>query len=377
MRIGFIAHEVHRRGGEERAAAEVIARLKRVHPVVVFSRVCELEGDDYEWVPIHGASPDPTVYGLTFSRAAGRAAVAAQCTVVYSVGPAALEADIVISQFCHAAFVERYGGIRGGDRPVWRALHYLTHQGFAWRERRTYRSRRLQRVLAVSSGVASEVMDKYGVPRDAMRVVPNGVDPAVFHPAASLDEKRALRRRLGLPEDRLLALFVGGDWHRKGVADVIEAVGMVPDVELVIVGRGHVEPFRQIAERARAADRVRFVPHTTQPQDYYAAADLFAFPSRYEAFSLATLEAAASGLPLLARRINGTEELVEHGVNGWFVEPGAPALAERIAALRDDGLRARMGAAALAASRRYTWDAIGRQHLDTLEELTHGRRSPR
>ncbi|HVZ49330.1 MAG TPA: glycosyltransferase, partial [Gemmatimonadaceae bacterium] len=118
-----------------------------------------------------------------------------------------------------------------------------------------------------------------------------------------------------------------------------------------------------------AAARVHVAPPSAAPQAWYAASDLFLFPSRYEAFSLVTLEAAASGLPIVCHRINGTEELVADGVNGWLVPFGADALRARVVALRDDaGLRARMGAAAVESSRRYAWDRVAAEYLAVLDE---------
>ena len=52
--------------------------------------------------------------------------------------------------------------------------------------------------------------------------------------------------------------------------------------------------------------------------EYYAVSDIFVFPTAYEAFSLATLEAVASGLPILATKVNGTEELIIESYNGFF-----------------------------------------------------------
>jgi glycosyltransferase involved in cell wall biosynthesis len=190
-------------------------------------------------------------------------------------------------------------------------------------------------------------------------VVPNGVDHAVFHPAGDGAIKRALRDQLGLPQDTFLALFVGGDWERKGVRDAIDAVAGLADTMLVILGSGDEAAMGAHANRAGAARQVRFAGLTHAPQDWYSACDAFVFPSRYEAFSLVTLEAAASGLPIVAHAINGTEELVADGTNGWLVPFGADALRQKLALLRDDSsLLARMSAAAVKASERYGWDRI-------------------
>ena len=105
------------------------------------------------------------------------------------------------------------------------------------------------------------------------------------------------------------------------------------------------------------------------PERWYQAADLLLFPSRYEAFSLVTLEAAASGLPIIAHSINGTEDLIEPGRTGYLSEWGPEALRVHQTALRDDpALRARLGVGALESSRRYGWDRIADEHLDLLRE---------
>ena len=107
-----------------------------------------------------------------------------------------------------------------------------------------------------------------------------------------------------------------------------------------------------------------------RPQDYYAAADVFVFPTRYEAFSLATLEAAAAGLPILTPRINGTEELIEDGVNGFFTEMNAASILERLRGLAENPeARGRMSRAIQQTSLRYTWDRIAAEQLDVFEAV--------
>ncbi len=372
--LAFIAHEVHRRGGQERAAAEILTRVARHASVTVISRVCDLPGVD--WLRVGGPARPSVLRTWAFARAARTAERRAGCTITNAIGASALDADVITAQFCHAAFTARYGGIRGGSA-LGVAYQRLAQARFVADERRAYGSHRLARVIAVSQGTARELEEHYGVPRDRIRVVPNGVDHAVFRPAGDAAAKRALRHRLALPPDAFLALFVGGDWERKGVRDAIDAIGGADDVHLVIVGRGDADAMQAHARRAGAAGRVHIVAPTPAPQDYYAASDVFLFPSRYEAFSLVTLEAAASGLPIVCHRINGTEELIADGVNGWLVPLGADALRSRVLSLRDDGvLRARMCVAARDASMRYAWDRVAGEYLAVLEEAVAERRGP-
>ncbi len=364
--LAFIAHEVHRHGGQERAAAEVLARIARRVPVTVIASRCELPDASVEWSRIAPA-PRPLVVGsYLFARAARAAERRAGCTLTNSIGASATDADVITAQYCHAAFTARFGGMRGGNA-VGRTWQRLAQQVFVQQERRAYGARRLRRVIAVSRGTARELHEFYHVPEHVITVVPNGVDHAVFRPAADAEAKRALRASLRVDEDAFVVLFCGGDWERKGLRDAIDAVAGLPDTLLCVVGRGDETAMRAHAVQRNASAQVRFVGKTTTPERWYAAADVLVHPSRYEAFSLVTLEAAASGLPIVAHAINGTEELVEPEVNGYLTAFGGEALRVPLLALRDDSARrATMATAALERSRRYAWDRVAAEYFDVL-----------
>jgi glycosyltransferase involved in cell wall biosynthesis len=375
--LAFIAHEVHRRGGMERAAAEVLSRIARQIPVTVIARDCELGDVPVKWMPIYSPSRPSVVRTWAFARAARVAERRAGCTITNSIGGAALDADVITAQFCHAAFTARFGGIRGGAG-IRAAYQRLAQAHFTSEERHAYGAPRLKRVIAVSHGTARELREFYHVPEEKIVVVPNGVDPKVFRPAPDAATKRALRLHLGLPPDDFLCLFVGGDWERKGVRDAIAAVAGLPETKLVILGRGDHAGMQAQAALLGASRQVIFPGPTIAPQDFYAACDVFVFPSRYEAFSLVTLEAAASGLPIIAHSINGTEELVRDGINGWLVPVRVDALREKIELLRDDAaLRSRLSLGAVESSRRYNWDKIAAEQFAVFaavaieQRLTH------
>lgn len=356
--LAFVADAVHRRGGQERAAAEVLSRIGRRIAVTVIAQECELGDSPVRWIPARAPRRPSVLRTWAFARAARSAERRANATVTNSIGAAALDADVITAQFCHAAFTARFGGIRGGS--ALRALYQRFAQSrFSADERRAYSSPRLKSVIAVSEGTARELEEFYHVPKARITVVPNGVDGTVFRPSADGAARLLLRARLSLPRDEFVALFVGGDWERKGVRDAIDAVAGLSETRLVILGNGDTGAMRAYATRVGAEGQVLFPGASRTPQDWYAASDAFVFPSRYEAFSLVTLEAVASGLPIVAHAINGTEELVRNDENGWLVPFGADALREKIEVLRDDpALRARMSSAAVASSRRYDWDRI-------------------
>lgn len=289
--------------------------------------------------------------------------------VVLATGGDCLFADVVNAHFCAAAWSDL---LRRGEvvlpaatrRQRLRNAHYRLFLAVATRiERAMYRRRRLRRVVAVSEGTKRELIRYYGVPVDRVVVVPNMVDERVrLTPEERVRWRREIRARHGFAEEALVLLFLAaGDFKRKGLLAVLDALALVPDpsVRLLVVGR---EDIPYYAERSRAlglADRVVFAGFTRHVEGYYAAADCFVYPSAYEAFSLVSLEAAGAGLPLLVTRINGTEELVTDGENGFFVDGTGESIAARIRLLLEDpARRQRLAEAAQRASLRFTRERV-------------------
>ncbi|MGI4788770.1 MAG: glycosyltransferase family 4 protein [Janthinobacterium lividum] len=379
MKIGIIAAAIHRHGGMERAAAEVFERVAVHHKVMAFSTDCELTAPNVTHIPIKAISRPAILRHESFRRQVRALETETACTITNSIGAAAIDADVITAQFCHAAFTDRSGGLRGGTNLLRRRYQNWAQQVYTDQERHAYTSARLKRVIAVSCGVKRELMQYYGLADAKIVVIPNAVDHRVFHPAANAEVKLELRRQLGLPESHFLALFVGGDWDRKGLRSAIEAIAGLPDTTLVVVGQGDIKRFTHTAALAGVSRNVIFTGRSPCPQDYYAASDAFIFPSQYEAFSLVTLEAAASGLPLIALPINGTEELIEDGVNGFFARPASASFRSLLGLLQADRPRCRaMSEAAVRSSRPYTWDRVASEQMhvfeDADERLRHERR---
>ena len=216
-------------------------------------------------------------------------------------------------------------------------------------------------------GVAEELSRlPFEVPRP-IEVIPNGVDRDTYIPNETT--RADMRRDLGLSDEQLVAVFVGGDWQRKGLSFVVEAVGTVPEWHLVVVGKGDVPRYRRLAENV-APERVSLVGEQHHTAPYYAAADAFLLPTAYETFSISLHEAAASGLPLLATRVSGADDLIVEGQNGWFIDRDAAVIAERLRSLSSEPeLMRRMGAAARASTEQLTWDRVVDAYADLYRRL--------
>jgi UDP-glucose:(heptosyl)LPS alpha-1,3-glucosyltransferase len=220
-----------------------------------------------------------------------------------------------------------------------------------------YRPGRVRRLACVSRGVADELREYFPQVSALTRTISNGVDVEHFAPDPDLRERT--RAALNASEAEPIALFVGGDWQRKGLRHAIDGVAGAPGWRLVVVGEGDRDGFARLAEQLRIFDRVTFTGKLADPRPWYSAADVLLLPSSYEAFPLVALEASAAGLGLIAPRINGTEELVQDGVNGWFTEASGEAIATRLRELEEDPDRvSKARVAARRASEPYDWKLI-------------------
>jgi teichuronic acid biosynthesis glycosyltransferase TuaC len=142
--------------------------------------------------------------------------------------------------------------------------------------------------IAVSSVIRQELILKLGLPPEKVPVFPNGVDLKLFYRR----ERAAMCRKHHLPQDRFNIAFVGDFGHDKGVGRLIAAARGLPNVALILAGRGH------LPERSAEVVFQQSVPHRTVPE-ILGAADLFVLPTTIEGSCNAVIEAMACGLPVV------------------------------------------------------------------------------
>ncbi len=180
---------------------------------------------------------------------------------------------------------------------------------------------------AVSRTSADNVASRLGLPAARFDVMPNGVDACYYQPAVA---PGVIRRRLDLPEDRLLILSVGNFKPVKGHAVLLEAfrrLGREADrTTLLLAGRDYLAgELRRWADQNLPGRDIRFVGEQTDVLPWYQAADLFVLPSRWEGLSNALLEAMSCALPSIATAVGGNREVIDHGSSGLLVPPDDPA----------------------------------------------------
>jgi glycosyltransferase involved in cell wall biosynthesis len=241
--------------------------------------------------------------------------------------------------------------------------------------------------LSVSPGLSDAYLSA-GLPPAKLRQVPNGVDPTRFSPVSPA-RRVEIRRKLGLPIDQPVVLFVGILSRDKQPHVLFDAwaslqreAGSRPSA-LLFVGPTSPRQFeadadlaaeiQEAARRVDLGDRVRFIPPTDQVHEYFQAADVYVLPSAREGLPIALLEAMATGLPSIASRLPGsTDVMVEDGVNGRLVAPGDVAgFASALGAiLGDPALAGRLGAAARrTVEDRYSMNLVAEEWLSAYHHV--------
>jgi glycosyltransferase involved in cell wall biosynthesis len=239
----------------------------------------------------------------------------------------------------------------------------------AFLDRIAYRS--AVRLLAASAALADDLVAG-GLPADRLTVVPPGRDVAPS-PGSPPGDLRHGRRA---------ALLSVGNWvARKGLLDLLDAVGRLPDdaVTLHLVGDPDAEPAYAARVRARLAApdlAGRVVVHgplpVAQVAALYAAADAFALASSREPYGTVYGEAMAFGLPVAGYAAGNLPHLARDGEEGLVVPPGdVRALAAALRRLADDPqLRARLGAAAGRRAATFpTWEETAARLFGELRAL--------
>ena len=247
---------------------------------------------------------------------------------------------------------------------------YSRHYGFGWLEglvaahlRRLHNRSRM--TLVPSRELGNELLRKgyHGI-----RVVARGVDTALFNPAR---RSAALRAAWQAGDGNLVVANVGRLAPEKNLPLVLSTFEALrryaPGARLLLVGDG---PSRHRLAQEHPEHIFAGMRHGEDLAAHYASADLFLFPSVTETYGNVTLEALASGVPVVAYRMAAAAALIRHGDNGMLADPGASDQFVRAALdlVTRPGARQRVAAAAPPSVAALDWERIHEQLVAALRE---------
>jgi UDP-glucose:(heptosyl)LPS alpha-1,3-glucosyltransferase len=352
MKILLIRKQYNFVGGAERYIEALLGEL--VHRGVEPHLLCR------EWAGMHPPDlrihhmPDKRLFhfweNVAFARQARQFVQRGYgYDVVFSLERTMLQDIYRAGDGLHEVWVERKKQFSTPMERIALALNPL-HVTTGALERRTFDPECTGYVIANSPMVKREIAERTAFPESRVEVIPNGVDTSKFTPVEG-SRKQNIRRVYNIPQDKFVFLLVGSGFFRKGVRQAIDFVKRLrrPDAMLWVVGRGTLPANSD-------PQLVRHQMSATSISDIYRAADAFLLPTLYDPFANVTLEAMASGLPVITTAYNGASDFIKDGDEGWVWSDlkDFDSIIERIQPLFKPEIRESMGIVARARAEQFT-----------------------
>lgn len=264
---------------------------------------------------------------------------------------------------CHIEWLQqrwRRSGLTGRMSIICNPYHWL----ILLLERAILRGNRFRMIIAISNMVKRNIVQHYRVASERIEVLYNGVDLERFNPDNRGKYRRTTRDRYGIAENDFVILFVGSGFERKGLKYLLDAVETVPGpVTVMIVGKGTLK-----RDASRFRQKIVICGPQRDIEHYYAAADVFVFPTMYEPFGNVHLEALASGLPVITTKNSGAAEIIVDGEQGFVIDrpEDVAVLTDKINRfLNDREGQTSMGVNARKRAEEFSYD----RHIKKIMEL--------
>lgn len=367
MKIALVHMRHAHTGGTERYLNLLALELaEHGHAVSIVCRSHEeLDHPNIRFVALRPLALGKSLRMWRFAKAVEKHVMTADYDLVYALGKTWTHDVIRIGGGSHKRFLENMPGhqMRLRDR-VSLAL-----------EARAFRPGNYRLVIANSRMCAAEIAEDFNVPSDKIVMIHNSVSLQRFQQENLPSRARALRQGLGIEEDTLLYLFLGTGYERKGLDPLLQAFSRADfggrDARLLVIGYDSRQA--EFQRRARAlglGDRVVFAGGRRDAEVCYAAADVYVLPTRYDPFANTTLEALASGLPVITTRTNGGSEVVQPECGDVLSSGGdVDSLRRALERWQDDEARQVAAIAAHACAARHDHRIVMASTSQLLEKL--------
>jgi glycosyltransferase involved in cell wall biosynthesis len=366
MHIAVTVGSFNQLGGIERVTVQLALGYQSLgHEVTIFATDWDAAYEDrFNFVKVNAPAKPMWLRTLTLPKETTRLLERGNYDFIHGQGTSTLAFDLLTFHTVHAAWLnvsvaeEGAWSVRGIAKRV-----YPFHRATIAMEQEQARTHK-GLFHACSRSVREEAIKFYGVEPDRIHAVPWGVDLETFQPNPDVRAKE--RASWGVDDSIPVLLLVANEFHRKGLAVLLNAMAEVghPDVQLLVVGRGDPEPYLPLIERLCLKKQVRFLDHRPVAACYQAA-DLFVMPSTYEGWALVIGEALASGLPVITSRFAGSSDLIVHGQNGLLLQDprSVSELAEALHTALVPETRRAMAAAARPSVLHTSWLQVSQQLL--------------
>lgn len=370
----YIRSTLHTGSGLVKHIIEIARRVKRAgNDVAIISRETEIKTNDF---PIHKlrftGNSIPFLRNLIFPF--NSLSTLKKFNLIHTQYHPGIFAGNIAAEFLKKPHVFTYHGFA----PIrsWRnykqKLKMIDHRLGTFLALRS----KISKIITVSHFLEEELMQKYFVQKDKIRVVYNGVDAERFNHNLSGDSIKKLHKLENCP----VVLYLGRLSPYKGLQFLIKAVPKVlrevPTTKFLVSGamRYDVADLSRLIKSLKVKDAIIFTGYVSNRKvpELYAACDVFCYPSLWEGFGLTPAEAQACGKPVVAFNNCAIPEVVDNGRTGLLVEPkNVEALAEALVSLlQDKERRIHMGLNARdRVLQLFSWDKAAQQTLQVYHEV--------
>lgn len=348
MNIALAVHDFDPGFGQGRYAVELARRLARRHEVWIYANRFGVKPEPnwtYQKVPACRSTALSTVF--TYLASVEKLLHSHRHDIIHAQGLTCWSADVITAHICNASRRREAPGTHFRSR-----LFPLLI--VPW-ERQFYRRNQTSRVIAISRRVQREIAEHYQR-TEPIDVIHHGTDTEHFRPARDPAERAQCRVHFSIATNEWAWLFIGEG--AKGLRQTIEALPKFPDATLLVITRSPLAEYQAAASRLGVNDRIRWRGPENDPSLAYRAADVFVYPSEYDAFGLVVAEAMASELPVIVGSEIGAAEWIVPGQNGLLCDPHRiESLVESLRQLKADAALARkMGREARLTVCGHSWD---------------------
>ncbi|MFT7043461.1 MAG: UDP-glucose:(heptosyl)LPS alpha-1,3-glucosyltransferase [Candidatus Azotimanducaceae bacterium] len=348
MRIAVIVKRFVTTGGAEKYAVEITRRLlQRGHEIHLFAREVDpllLAGIAWHQVPKR-LMFSSVLNSYSFAKDVAGMLEHGSYDIIHSHEKTFQQDVATLHTFPYLQGMAHMSRLKKFDRL------YLSPRAWLhlYLEKKQYQTPYL---VAGSASLQADIASYSGY--QPQQVITPGVNTEEFSASWSRANRSAIRQAQGISANQLLILFAGSDFRRKGLDELIPAIGK--GMHLWVVGRGERHEFYQrLVATQGLTEQVEFKGLSTQMHEHFAAADVVVLPARVEAFGMVVLEAMAAGCAIIVSEGAGVSALIESGKNGLTM--GLPEeLPTLLESMRDPLFREKLGENACRTAADHTWD---------------------
>ncbi len=361
MKIALTASQYNRRGGEARYSVELAENLfKKGHEVHVYTSKVSTnsKGINFHILPnISYGYPRILSYIPYFIQNCFNFR-SHDFDIVHTAGNESLYQDVITTHSIHAAGMEykkKYGSTGLGilDKTI------LTI------EKHIYSNQLFKKAICASESTKAELIHFYKVPEELIEVIPYGVNSEEFYP---YDNKDC---------DKITLVIVATEFLRKGVPELIQATNILAkkhDIRLLVVGSPSVEGNGKgkAYYDSMVNKNIIFTGKVNNLNDYYNMADIFVFPTKYEAFGLPILEALSCELPVITTNIGAGNLITNYKDGIWFDDhTSVKNIAVKVEMLiQNEVLRKSLSKEARKTAMKYTWERMTDEMVKVYESIS-------